>query len=459
MAQKETKGAVKVGKVVSTLKHPIKASTLLYSAPKFILRGPIYLVFIITFSSLIYSFVAKKDMLVVAPLKLQREASTIQAVGGGMILDVATEENALIKAGDPIIKIQEQIRTVSSPEQESIKSDIRKYEDDLKKIRDDADFAISQKQLDLKNFDENRQTKKRNLDAKIKQISIQLQEAQRSLKSLKGKLKQAKSRLKTSKELYETRDITAIEYEAQEMKVSDLQIAVDDMKGKIEQIKLNLQTAKQQRKNLDSKHYKDQIVAELKKLRENKARDMRDIRKRIAGLKGKLNDANSLVRGVSYKENTAYYHATFDGIVTDIHVKAGEIITSGQPLITIVKSSAALEGQTYVQNKDIGNLKHGQDVKIKFFAYPYQEYGIQKGVISEIATRPGGIEGKESMYVVKVALDRETISKRGGAEKDLEIGLEGLAEIKTGEKRLIELVFAPVSKFFNNPEQEEEKQE
>ena len=38
--------------------------------------------------------------------------------------------------------------------------------------------------------------------------------------------------------------------------------------------------------------------------------------------------------------------------------------------------------------------------------------------------------------------------------KALEIGLEGVAEIKTGEKRFIELFFAPASRFFQGREEE-----
>lgn len=53
-----------------------------------------------------------------------------------------------------------------------------------------------------------------------------------------------------------------------------------------------------------------------------------------------------------------------------------------------------------------------------------------------------------------MALASESIRSRNGVEKPLEIGLEGLAEIKTGEKRFIEILFAPASKFFQPKEEE-----
>lgn len=58
------------------------------------------------------------------------------------------------------------------------------------------------------------------------------------------------------------------------------------------------------------------------------------------------------------------------------------------------------------------------------------------------------------MYVVKVALEKEAVSPIGSDRvHPLEIGIEGTAEIKTGEKRWIELVFTPISTFFEQKDE------
>jgi len=143
-------------------------------------------------------------------------------------------------------------------------------------------------------------------------------------------------------------------------------------------------------------------------------------------------------------------------------------------------------------------------VNIKYDAFPYQDFGIQKGSIQKISKRPA--EGdKEGRYEVQVRLVRTDIVKqkeerpladidpkagvvlaneyvgKGGAEQrlpygdgttitdtikedllrggvtevqvvvkaePLTLGLQGFAEIKTGEQRLIETIFSPVSRFF-----------
>jgi hemolysin D len=70
------------------------------------------------------------------------------------------------------------------------------------------------------------------------------------------------------------------------------------------------------------------------------------------------------------------------------------------------------------------------------------------------------LPGKESKYLLTIALREHTISKRGkaktgkeGKPKELDMGLEGIAEIKTGEKRFIEILFSPISTFFVGEEE------
>jgi hemolysin D len=105
-------------------RHSIPAATLLYSAGSFVLHGPVYLMFISMFAMLVYSFFASKDIIVMAPLTLQRQAVTIQAVGGGLVESVEVGENSVVSAGDPLVTVQEKIRAASTPEQEAFQRQI-----------------------------------------------------------------------------------------------------------------------------------------------------------------------------------------------------------------------------------------------------------------------------------------------------------------------------------------------
>ena len=51
-----------------------------------------------------------------------------------------------------------------------------------------------------------------------------------------------------------------------------------------------------------------------------------------------------------------------------------------------------------IQNRDIGKIRRGQKVQIKYFAYPTQDYGPQSGIITEIAAKPSGEPGKPTSF-------------------------------------------------------------
>ena len=184
-----------------------------------------------------------------------------------------------------------------------------------------------------------------------------------------------------------------------------------------------------------------------------KNRDVKALQERIATVGTKLEAGKELIEGVKFGENKTDYSSRFNGLITDVLVTKSQVIGAGQPLVTMVKESAPLEAIVLVENKDIGHLKRGQPVKFKYSAYPYQDYGIPEGRITDIATKPSEQLGNK--YPVRVALMSEEISKSNERPKKLEIGLEGSAEIKIGEKRLIELVFRPLSKYFDKSNQEE----
>ncbi|MBF8271532.1 MAG: cyaD [Magnetococcales bacterium] len=146
------------------------------------------------------------------------------------------------------------------------------------------------------------------------------------------------------------------------------------------------------------------------------------------------------------------YKSTHAGMVTMVHVKLGGNVSPGMPLVTVVKDGAGLVGRVLVQSKDIGRIKPGQVVHLKYFAYPDREYGIPEGTVSDISTKPDGRLGQESSYRVLVTLKDAAVAKPGEKPQTLETGLEGVAEIKTGDKRWIELLFSPVARFFSQHE-------
>lgn len=416
--------------MAATTRHPIKAAKLLYTPPGFILRGPIHMVFVVTFVGLIYSFWGTKDEIVDAPFRLEREASTTQAIGGGLVAEILVKEGQMVNIGTPLIDVQERTRATSSPEQEF-----------LNQQKTLAQNRLAQLRLELDDIKTNIGTQRIVLGSRVEQVTEQLNAAGRGLERRKSQLELARKQFERKKTLYNDRDITLPEFEDAQQRLNEAERAVDDANSEILTIKLALSTAK-----AELGKYADF------KTREKVEKSIAQAEEEIASYDKKIKDSQNLVEGLKYDTSIAKYSSKVKGQITRVYVSAGQLVSAGVPLVTVIPEGAPLEARVIIRNDRIGLLKRLQDVKIKYFTFPFQEYGIAAGKIKSISTVPSELKGEEGSYVVTVALERETVARREGKPVPLGVGIAGVAEVKVGEKRLIELLFSPVSKFLTPKE-------
>jgi hemolysin D len=428
------------------VRHPIKVARLLYSAPPWVLAGPIYLVAIMTLTSLAYSFWGTKDELVLAPMVLERESVTVEAIKGGIVSKIHVREGARVDSQEPLLNVQ-MTTVMTSPEEAAIQSRII----ELQKELDSGEEEFVHKEAQLELIKKQAKMSLKDIEKSRRHLEKDKKRERRNLQHWHEKWRLAKVDLKEEKSLYDSKDITKSEYDRAKAKVRDLRKSYQDALDKESKIVISLESLSKDK----IKNEINQVGNEIKQNKRRWSERKKRLDDQYEALEKRQKEAKNMMQkgGVDQSRLMTSYKSLFSGLVSAVHVKPGNMIAPGTPLVTIVRDSAALEGRSLVRNQDIGKMKRGQRVQIKYFAYPYQDYGIPSGLISDIAVKPGGGKGSESMYVVRVALNEETISKRGGRQHNLEIGLEGIAEIKTGQKRFIELLFSPVSRFFTQEEE------
>jgi len=449
--------AVQIKPLLTTpTRHPIKAAGLLYTPPSYVLRGPIYVVLLILLVGLFYSFWAKQDVLVMAPLVLKKDSFTMPATGQGVVLEIDARENNLIRFGDQLAVIQEHIDPFNQGQRDAFAKEIKTLMDEKENVQKDYDHQIDQLESQVKDMTSNKDVKVKELDARIDILKKQMATAQSSIGVASSTAATARAQFARISQLFNSHDVPITQFEAAREAVNRAEKAVFDAQQSKSEIEIQLRTASVERGSFGSLEQIRRLEMERDKRKTDLARALEKLDAKIKSIDERLKKAMTAqegATGATYQEDKIIYSSLFDGLITKVHAQAGQIITPGAPLVTMIRESAALEGHAFVDNKDIGHLRLGQVVKIKYFAYPYQEYGIKEGQISDIATTPSGLPGKESKYLVKIALLDETIRKMGGRSKLLEMGLEGTAEIKTGERRFIEIVFSPISKFFSAKEE------
>jgi multidrug efflux pump subunit AcrA (membrane-fusion protein) len=113
-------------------------------------------------------------------------------------------------------------------------------------------------------------------------------------------------------------------------------------------------------------------------------------------------------------------HAPFDGIISEINVRASEWITPGQPVLLVADLSDMKVETTDLNEIDVAQIEVGDDVTVTFDALPDL---VVSGSVSRIAVKPRAGTGVN--YTVVVELDEIPDRLRWGMTAFVDITIEG----------------------------------
>ncbi|MFF9550748.1 HlyD family type I secretion periplasmic adaptor subunit [Methylobacterium fujisawaense] len=156
------------------------------------------------------------------------------------------------------------------------------------------------------------------------------------------------------------------------------------------------------------------------------------------------------------------------GTVQELAVtSAGQVVTGGQQLMSIVPRGVDLEIEAVVLNEDIGFVEPGQEAILKVEAFPFTRYGTLSGRVTRVSTdaidarqvgvRPGANTGTSTgaqagaqpngrmsglVFPVTVVPNR-TYMQIDGKRIPLTPGMAVIVEVRTGERRIINYILSP----------------
>jgi hemolysin D len=186
-------------------------------------------------------------------------------------------------------------------------------------------------------------------------------------------------------------------------------------------------------------------------------------------LQDELYQATRIWSGAAQEVNKAAAHseqlrimAPVDGTIQQLAVHTiGGVVPAAQTIMVLVPDSQSVELEAYIENKDIGFLRDGQQAQVKIDAYEYTKYGTVPAIVSHVSrdaidfssNGSGSISNKDPqankegskglLYAVKVSIDKPSILV-DGREMPLTPGMTANVEIKTGERRIIEYILSPL---------------
>ena len=147
-----------------------------------------------------------------------------------------------------------------------------------------------------------------------------------------------------------------------------------------------------------------------------------------------------------------------DGIVKDLATHTlGSVVAPGTVVMTLVPGGDALLAEVWVTHLDAGLVQAGQAAKLKFIAYPFQQFGLIGGRVKHISPDAGepaeqkgarntGIQDQPASGFRALIELPEPLLHAQGKRYRLSPGMQVNAEIKLGTRTVLQYLLSPVQK-------------
>ncbi|MGE5517259.1 MAG: HlyD family type I secretion periplasmic adaptor subunit [Bacteroidota bacterium] len=177
----------------------------------------------------------------------------------------------------------------------------------------------------------------------------------------------------------------------------------------------------------------------------------RDLTAKLAEAKTKAATSEQELAKATERQRVQNLKAPVDGIVQQIDIHTiGGVVTPAQKLMVVVPKNAVMEVEAKLPNKDIGFVEAGQEAEVKVDSFPFTRYGTLAAkveLVSLDAVKDEESQTKDYYFPIRVSVPDPTIRLENGKRVPLSPGMTVMVEVKTGTRKPIEYVLAPLKKY------------
>jgi len=259
-----------------------------------------------------------------------------------------------------------------------------------------------------------------------KQLTKKLTLTDEAINTKKIKLSLKNNKKEKRKRLLENKYISITEYDKSKEEYLTVIEEINELERSQIQTRMEIS-------NLEFKHLElpeQQVINEV------------GIKRKISEIKSKITDLNNQFEFIK--------KAPESGVITAIQPNNGSKVDSDTLILSILPMHSPLEIELLLPTRSAGFIGIGNNVNIRFDAFPYQKFGFITGVISSIdkvvvlpSEKVFPIEINEAMYRIRAKLNQQFI-KAYGKEFPLKVGMVANADIMLERRSLLEWLLDPV---------------
>ncbi|MEL7035093.1 MAG: HlyD family efflux transporter periplasmic adaptor subunit [Cyanobacteria bacterium J06592_8] len=229
-------------------------------------------------------------------------------------------------------------------------------------------------------------------------------------------------------------------FQAQQ-RLRERQQMITQNEGELQQLQAEVNRLEIEREQKQSESAAIQIEADQK---------IHQIELEILQLQAKIKETQSSLVKSKMKLDERFIYAPVDGYISALNVSnIGEVVQAGQNIAEIRPENTPLVLSADIVNRDAGFIEEGMDVKVKFDAYPYQDYGVIEGTVTSISPDTKEEPNAEPVYRLEVELKQDFIMENG-QEISFKSGQTAAADIVIRQRRIVDVLLEPIDKIKNS---------
>lgn len=271
-------------------------------------------------------------------------------------------------------------------------------------------------------------------DARAKEAEIirdQIAQKEQAIHSYAGDISTARKSLNIAQDMHSRRKELHAKGYVSDMQILEEKNRINEIQGNINRLNNQILVARQEIKEFEgrllslSASHKDEVNEKLDYILSEEAQNQEVI--------DKLNERIGRLE----------VRAPADGMIKGLAINTqGAVIQPGQKLMEIVPMEKGLEVQVKISPKDIGHIRIGQPVQVKFSSYDFSRYGSVRGELDQISATTFTSEDGGRFYQGRVTLNQDHV----GFNPNNKIlpGMTVMADVVTGEKTILQYLLKPI---------------
>jgi len=349
-------------------------------------------------------------------LALDTGAARVLIPDAGRVTNLMIKEGEEVKAGDPMATISLDRSTGAGPStNEAVAAEMANRRLILEKEQ------AQWRELGAQQIEQNRQRQK--------DLATELTQIDREMKLQDERIRSAKDQLARYKGLAgEKQFVSEALVKAKQDEVTDQEIKRETLVRQRGQVERDLASARLEGPAIElrSRTQVEQVARQISELQEGMTQ-------------------------IEAKRETVI-RAPMAGVVTNIAVNRGQSAAADATLATVLPRGSGLHVELLVPTRAIGFVKNGNEVVLRYEAFPYERFGQYHGTVTDIGRNVwtqgehvGPLTAKEPVYRIDVKLDKQVVSALG-TDYALRPGMLVSADLLLEKRTLIEWIFEPVLK-------------